>query len=603
MDSKKNIKKASGKEVFNSLDNMLTKFLAKKSIVSFKRYGVVLSVQDGIVLASGLKTVGLTEVVLVNNSVKGMVSTLERDYVRICLMGSDTQIQPGDIITRTESFITVPVGFSLLGRVVNSLGQPIDGKGSLKENSGKTVNLAQLKGAFKKLISANILDKNDNININTAEIEKVKFDKQKPVKLQVINANLNNLINYIGIPKTASYKIKKMKNILQKVRNFQFLAIERPAPGIMARKSIHEPLITGTKVIDGVIPIGRGQRELILGDRNTGKTTLAVDAIISQSRHNKYNVNDKIYSIYVAIGQRQAKVQDVVNTLKKNNSLSDSIIVFAPSYAPAILQFIAPYTGTTIGEFFRDNGKHALVIYDDLTKHAQIHRQISLLLKTPPGREAYPGDIFYVHARLLERSAKLSNLKGAGSLTALPVIETFDNDATSYIPTNVISITDGQIYLRQDLFFSGIKPAVNINFSVSRVGAAAQIETMQQLCGRLKLQMALYNDYKIFARFTSDLDPSIKQMLVRGDRLLELFKQKANVPLVVQDQILSLYAGLKGFLDGVPLSSVSVFEAKLHSFAKKEPLWFPYYSNLDDEIDELTVNTLFDCFMLCGYTK
>lgn len=393
----------------------------------------------------------------------------------------------------------------------------------------------------------------------------------------------------------------KVKPRARASRILKTLKVERPAPGIMDRRSIHEPLITGTKVIDAVIPIGRGQRELILGDRNTGKTTLAVDAIISQSRHNRQNVSDKIYSIYVAVGQRQSKVQDVVNTLKNNNALKDTIIVFAPSFAPAILQFIAPYTGTTIGEFFRDKGYHALVIYDDLTKHAQIHRQLSLLLKTPPGREAYPGDIFYVHARLLERSAKLSEDKLGGSLTALPIIETFDGDATSYIPTNVISITDGQIYLRQDLFFSGIKPAVNINFSVSRVGSAAQIETMQQLCGRLKLQIALYNDYKIFARFTNDLDPSIKQMLVRGDRLTEIFKQKPNLPLPVQKQILSLYAVLKGFLDVLPLSTVPDFEKKLHLFVEQEPLWYPYYLMLEDEIDELIVNTLISCFIVCKY--
>lgn len=437
--------------------------------------------------------------------------------------------------------------------------------------------------------------------LQKGKAKKITTTKSKKKITRQFSVNLTKAMSAIRALLAVSKK-RQIGTRSTKKLGLKRLRVERPAPGIMDRRSIHEPLITGTKVVDAVIPIGRGQRELILGDRNTGKTTIAIDAVISQTRHNKASVRDKIYSIYVAIGQRQSKVQEVVNVLKKTDSLQYSVIVFAPSYAPAILQFIAPYTGTTMGEYFRDKGYHALVIYDDLTKHAQIHRQLSLLLKTPPGREAYPGDVFYVHARLLERSAKLSKKKLAGSLTALPVIETFDGDATSYIPTNVISITDGQIYLRQDLFFSGIKPAININFSVSRVGSAAQIETMQQLCGRLKLQMALYNDYKMFARFTSDLDPSIKQILVRGDRLLELFKQKANAPLPVQKQILSLYAGMKGFLDPIPLSRIADFERKLHAYVEKEPLWYPYYVMLEDEIDELVMNTLLACFMRCEYT-
>jgi len=377
----------------------------------------------------------------------------------------------------------------------------------------------------------------------------------------------------------------------------QAIQIERPAPGIMDRQSIHEPLQTGIKVIDALIPIGRGQRELILGDRNTGKTTIAIDTIISQANHNRENPNDKMYSIYVAIGQRQSKVQDVINTLRKHDAFKDVCIVFTPSFLPVTLQFLTPYTGITIAEYFRDRGQHSLVVFDDLTKHAQMYRQISLLLKTPPGREAFPGDIFYVHARLLERAAKLSDAKLSGSLTALPIIETFEGDATSYIPTNVISITDGQIYLRQDLFNGGFRPAVNINFSVSRVGSAAQVEPMKQLCGTLKLQMALYNEYKTFARLTSELDDTVKHVLTRGDRLLEIFKQKANAPLPVQSTILSIYIAVKGFLDKIPLSKVSDFESQLHMYVQNEPLWYPYYLDLDDEIDEEVLNTMITCFI------
>jgi len=365
--------------------------------LTFKKYGIVLNVQDGIVLATGLKTVGLTEVVTIKKKIKGMVSTLERDYVRICLMGSEKEIQPGDVISRTERYITVPVGFSLLGRVVNSLGRPIDGKGKLTYKTGKTFTIKDLKKAFQIYLRnfdmKNRVAPTDDETTNT--IPKKPKQKRKPrilkrrqlykVNLQKSLLMLNPFFFVTSKPIPKQYIIK---------RKFKTLKIERAAPGIMDRKSIHQPLITGTKVIDGVIPIGRGQRELILGDRNTGKTTLAIDAIISQTKHNKENFDDKIYSIYVAVGQRQSKVQDVVNTLKHHNSFKNTIVVFAPSYAPAILQFIAPYSGTTIGEFFRDKGYHALVIYDDLTKHAQIHRQLSLLLKTPPGREAYPGDIF-----------------------------------------------------------------------------------------------------------------------------------------------------------------------------------------------------------------
>jgi len=336
--------------------------------------------------------------------------------------------------------------------------------------------------------------------INTTKTNKATKAQKRSFATSI---NLTNAIN-----ETKKQVIKDKSNTPAKAKKGQklknklvYYRVERPAPGIMARQSIHEPLQTGLKAIDAMIPIGRGQRELILGDRNTGKTAIAIDSIINQTEHTQRHPYDKIVCVYVAIGQRQSKVQEVVNVLEKHNALSNTCIVFAPAYAPVILQFIAPYAGTSIGEYFRDSGKHSLVVYDDLTKHAQLHRQLSLLLKTPPGREAYPGDIFYVHARLLERAAKLSKARRSGSLTSLPIVETFDGDSTAYIPTNIISITDGQIYLRQDLFFSGIRPAINLNFSVSRVGSAAQIESMRLLCGKLKLQMALYNDYINFCTF------------------------------------------------------------------------------------------------------
>ncbi len=368
-----------------------------------------------------------------------MVSTLERDITRICLMGSDSAVKPGDTVFRLEKNIEIITGQNLLGRVVDSIGNPLDGLGEISK-----------EGEF--IVKEDIILKDPLANIDLIEKELGRAEE---------------ILNFYEAEDNANFRkaVKKLMFLM----SFTSTNIEVKSPTIMQRMSIFQPLHTGTKVIDALIPIGRGQRELILGDRNTGKTTLAIDAIINQTHHNFYNPCDQIACVYVAIGQRQSKVQEVVNLLTKHNSLNNTAIVFAPSYSPVLLQFIAPYSGTTIAEYFRDRGRHSLVIYDDLTKHAQLHRQMSLLLKTPPGREAYPGDVFYVHSRLLERAAKLSKEELGGSLTAIPVIETFDGDATSYIPTNVISITDGQIYLRQDLFFSGIKPGVNINFSVSQM--------------------------------------------------------------------------------------------------------------------------------------
>jgi F-type H+-transporting ATPase subunit alpha len=374
--------KVSPVESIKGLERAIKKYVKAKKILSFNEYGVVLSVQDGVALATGLKSVGISEIVKFRGGVNGQVSTLERDVTRICLMGPDKLVKPGVTVHRLRKFIQVPVGKELLGRVVDSLGKPIDGKGMLLSKRDRTLT---------------------------------KTDSEKRSLSDILTSNLKATETQKAVRTSKNEGQKASVNLVSKLPRRR---VERPAPGIMHRMSIHEPLQTGTKVIDALIPIGRGQRELILGDRNTGKTTIALDAMINQSAHNKAHPNDKIYSVYVAVGQRQSKVQEVVNLLTKHNAFEDSCVVFAPSYAPVILQFIAPYAGTTIAEYFRDTGRHALVIYDDLTKHAQIHRQLSLLLKTPPGREAYPGDVFYVHARLLERSAKLSKAKGAGSLTA-----------------------------------------------------------------------------------------------------------------------------------------------------------------------------------------
>jgi F-type H+-transporting ATPase subunit alpha len=436
---------------------------------------------DGIARVYGLSGAMAGETLEFPHGIKGMVLNLEEDNVGVALLGNYELIREGDIVKRTGEIASVPVGKGLLGRVVNALGQPIDGKGPIQSTESRKV--------------------------------------------------------------------------------------EVKAPGIVYRKSVHEPMQTGIKAIDAMIPIGRGQRELIIGDRQTGKTAVAIDAIINQKGQN-------MFCIYVAIGQKQSTVASVVDKLTQTGAMEYTCVVVAGASEPAPLQFLAPYTGVTIGEYFRDNGMHALIVYDDLSKQAVAYRQLSLLLRRPPGREAYPGDVFFIHSRLLERAAKLSDDKGAGSLTALPIIETQAGDVSAYIPTNVISITDGQIYLESDLFFSGIRPAVNVGISVSRVGGAAQVPAMKAIAGTLRLQMAQYRELAAFAQFGSDLDKASQDALNRGARMVELLKQGQYQPLSVVKQVLSIYAGTKGFLDKVPVSEVLRYERELYAFIDSKPgLW------------------------------
>ncbi len=449
--------------------------------VSVQETGTVLMAGDGIARVYGLSGAMAGETLEFPHGIKGMVLNLEEDNVGVALLGNYELIREGDIVKRTGEIASVPVGKGLLGRVVNALGQPIDGKGPIQSTESRKV--------------------------------------------------------------------------------------EVKAPGIVYRKSVHEPMQTGIKAIDAMIPIGRGQRELIIGDRQTGKTAVAVDAIINQKGQN-------MFCIYVAIGQKQSTVASVVDKLTQTGAMEYTCVVVAGASEPAPLQFLAPYTGVTIGEYFRDNGMHALIVYDDLSKQAVAYRQLSLLLRRPPGREAYPGDVFFIHSRLLERAAKLSDDKGAGSLTALPIIETQAGDVSAYIPTNVISITDGQIYLESDLFFSGIRPAVNVGISVSRVGGAAQVPAMKAIAGTLRLQMAQYRELAAFAQFGSDLDKASQDALNRGARMVELLKQGQYQPLSVVKQVLSIYAGTKGFLDKVPVSEVLRYERELYAFIDSKPgLW------------------------------
>jgi F-type H+-transporting ATPase subunit alpha len=438
--------------------------------------GTVLAVGDGVAKIYGLDKVMAGELVDFGNNVSGMVLNLEELAVGATILGDETKIKEGGIVKRTGKIVQVPVGKELLGRVVNALGQPVDGLGDIKAK--------------------------------------------------------------------------------------EFSRIEVKAPGIIDRKSVHEPLQTGIKAIDAMIPIGRGQRELIIGDRQTGKTAIAIDTIINQKGKN-------VFCIYVAIGQKQSTVAQVVDRLKKAGALEYTIVVAANASEQAPLQFLAPYTGVTMGEYFRDNGMHSLIVYDDLTKQAQAYRQLSLLLRRPPGREAYPGDVFYIHSRLLERAAKLSDKKGAGSLTALPIIETQGGDVSGYIPTNVISITDGQIFLESDLFNSGVRPAVNVGLSVSRVGGSAQIKAMKQVAGTLRIDLAQYREKAAFAQFGSDLDPATQRQLARGQRLVELLKQPQYSPFGVEKQILSIYAGVNGYLDAVPLNKIKDFEEQLLDYLDK----------------------------------
>jgi len=460
------------------------KNLGDKTEVS--EIGKVLSVGDGIARVYGLDNVQAGEMVEFKDGSKGMALNLESDNVGIVIFGDDRKIKEGDTVKRTGAIVDVPVGKELLGRVVDALGNPIDGKENLK------------KGIKRK-------------------------------------------------------------------------RVEVKAPGIIPRKSVSEPMQTGLKAIDSLIPIGRGQRELIIGDRQTGKTAVAIDTIINQKKINESNnEKKKLYCIYVAIGQKRSTVAQIFKTLQDAGAMDYTIIVSATASDPAPLQFLAPYTGCTFGEFFRDNGMHALIIYDDLSKQAVAYRQMSLLLRRPPGREAYPGDVFYLHSRLLERAAKLNDDNGGGSLTALPIIETQAGDVSAYIPTNVISITDGQIFLGTELFNQGIRPAVNVGLSVSRVGSAAQTKAMKKVAGSIKLELAQYREMAAFAQFGSDLDASTQKLLNRGSKLTELLKQDQYSPMTVAEQVVTIYAGVKGYLDSIDTNQIRSFEKGLLELVKSE---------------------------------
>ena len=449
--------------------------------------GKVLSVGDGIARVYGLDKVQAGEMVEFPGGTMGMALNLEIDNVGVVIFGSDRDIKEGDLVKRTSSIVDVPVGMELLGRVVDGLGNPVDGKGPVKS---KLRSVADVK-----------------------------------------------------------------------------------APGIIPRKSVHEPMATGLKSVDSLIPIGRGQRELIIGDRQTGKTAVAIDAILNQKSYNdaaEADESKKLYCVYVAIGQKRSTVAQLVKKLEETGAIEYSIVVAATASDPAPMQFLAPYSATAMAEYFRDNGKHALIIYDDLSKQAVAYRQMSLLLRRPPGREAYPGDVFYLHSRLLERSAKLNEDNGSGSLTALPIIETQGGDVSAFIPTNVISITDGQIFLETELFYQGIRPAVNTGLSVSRVGSSAQTKSMKSVAGSIKLELAQYREMAAFAQFGSDLDASTQALLNRGARLTELLKQPQYSPLTNAEQVIVIYAGTKGYLDKTPVSEITSFEKNLVNYLRSE---------------------------------
>src|SRR5712671_6696232 len=440
--------------------------------------GQVLSIGDGIARIYGLDKVQAGEMVEFPNGARGLALNLESDNVGVVVFGDDTGISEGDTVKRTGAIVDVPVGRGLLGRVVDALGEPIDGRGPLTD-------------------------------VTRARVE---------VK----------------------------------------------APGIVPRRSVHEPVQTGLKAIDSLVPIGRGQRELIIGDRQTGKTALAIDTILNQRQVNAgTDESKKLYCVYVAVGQKRSTVAQIVKTLQDYGAMEYSIVVAATASEPAPLQFLAPYSGCAMGEFFRDNGMHAVMIYDDLSKHAVAYRQMSLLLRRPPGREAYPGDVFYLHSRLLERAAKMNEEHGSGSLTALPVIETQAGDVSAYIPTNVISITDGKIFAETELFYRGIRPAINVGLSVSRVGSAAQIKAMKQVAGRIKLELAQYREMAAFSQFGSDLDASTQRLLARGSRLTELLKQPQFSPVPVEEQVVSIFAGTRGYLDTIAVPDITRFEASM----------------------------------------
>jgi len=445
------------------------------SSTELEETGRVLSIGDGIARVYGLKNIQAEEMVEFSSGLKGMALNLEPDNVGVVVFGNDKEIREGDVVKRTGAIVDVPVGAELLGRVVDALGNPIDGKGPLGNSERKRVGLK--------------------------------------------------------------------------------------APGIIPRESVKQPMLTGIKAVDSLVPIGRGQRELIIGDRQTGKTAIAIDAIINQKRFNDGDdESKKLYCVYVAIGQKRSTVAQLVKRLEDSGAMEYTTIVSATASDAAPLQYLAPYSGCSMGEYFRDNGKHALIIYDDLSKQAVAYRQMSLLLRRPPGREAYPGDVFYLHSRLLERAAKMSEAYGGGSLTALPVIETQAGDVSAYIPTNVISITDGQIFLESELFYKGIRPAINVGLSVSRVGSAAQTKGMKQVAGKMKLELAQYREVAAFAQFGSDLDASTQSLLSRGVRLTELLKQGQYVPMEISEQVAVIYCGVRGYIDKIEPSKVTEFE-------------------------------------------
>jgi len=496
-------------EVTKILKEQIKKFGEKAEV---SEVGQVLSVGDGIARVYGLDNVQAGEMVEFAGSIKGMALNLEKDNVGVVIFGEDRSIKEGDVVKRTGAIVDAPVGKNLLGRVVDALGNPIDGKGDL--------------------------------------------DK----------------------------KIKRKR-------------VDVKAPGIISRQSVNQPMQTGLKAIDSLIPVGRGQRELIIGDRQTGKTAVAIDTIINQKETNKSGEEkDKLYCIYVAIGQKRSTVAQILKTLEDAGAMEYTTIVSATASDPAPLQFLAPYTGCTMGEYFRDNGMHALIIYDDLSKQAVAYRQMSLLLRRPPGREAYPGDVFYLHSRLLERAAKLNDDKGGGSLTALPIIETQAGDVSAYIPTNVISITDGQIFLETELFNQGIRPAVNVGLSVSRVGSAAQTKAMKKVAGSIKLELAQYREMAAFAQFGSDLDASTQKLLNRGSKLTELLKQDQYSPMPVAQQVIAVFSGVKGFLDDVELSNIKNIEKKIYEKVKSSnPEIIDSINNtgkLDEEIEKNLISVI-----------
>ena len=473
----------SAAEISKILKEQISDYGSKASV---SEVGKVLSIGDGIARVYGLDEVQLGEMVEFDGGVKGMALNLESDNVGVVIFGDDRSIKEGDTVKRTKSIVDVQVGKELLGRVVDGLGNPIDGKGPIPKSAKRT-------------------------------------------------------------------------------------RVEVKAPGIMPRKSVHEPMMTGLKAIDTLVPVGRGQRELIIGDRQIGKTAIALDTFINQKETNEAAGKDdskKLFCIYVAIGQKRSSVAQIVKTLEEYGAMDYTIVVAATASESAPMQFLAPYTAAAMGEYFRDNGMHAVIVYDDLSKQAVAYRQMSLLLRRPPGREAFPGDVFYLHSRLLERSAKVNDKLGGGSLTALPIIETQAGDLSAYIPTNVISITDGQIFLESELFYRGIRPAVNVGLSVSRVGSAAQTKAMKKVAGSIKLELAQYREMAAFAQFASDMDASTQQLLARGSRLVELLKQPQYSPLPMEEQVISIYAGVNGYLDKVSIENISKFETDLMNLIK-----------------------------------